>query len=106
MINTSYKLAPLVTGHALKRRPEPIGQPQAAREESSDGGPRRTLAEVDAAQALLAKHVQRRSGDWPHDLIASASSLRSQRALDAYSLQQDRDDRDYVARVLGVDEYA
>jgi hypothetical protein len=33
-------------------------------------------------------------------------SLRSRRALEAYATHQYRDQRDYVARVLGVDEYA
>ncbi len=52
---------------------------------------------------LMARHMRKEEGA---DTAAwTSSSLRSRRALDAYAMQQHGDERDYVARVLGIDEY-
>ncbi len=104
MIDASHKLAPLVNGLALERRPIPVEQPQPARDEPSESHARRSPSEVEAAQALLARHARQQNGIGAN--ASEASSLRSRRALDAYFSHQHSDERDYVARVLGVDEYA
>jgi len=62
----------------------------------------RTATEIAAAQSLLERQQQKRQ----NHAYQSNMSLNHRRALNAYSSQQNLDEKDYVARVLGVDDYA
>jgi predicted lipid-binding transport protein (Tim44 family) len=105
VIDSSNKLAPLLPGLALQRRPEPPQPPASERDDATPQGQvRHSASEVEAARAMLAarERPQTGAGEQP----VAGVSLRSRRALEAYATHQYRDQRDYVARVLGVDEYA
>lgn len=69
------------------------------REEPQKAGAGRTSQELQAAEELLARH----SDGWTGP-DAETRGLRSRRALEAYSALQESDERDYVAKILGVDE--
>jgi hypothetical protein len=104
VIDGSHKLAALVSGAALERRPASVEHgPQAPQEPPSERRAPHSPSEVEAARMLMARHLRNEEGV---DATAwTSSSLRSRRALDAYAVQQHGDERDYVARVLGIDEY-
>jgi predicted lipid-binding transport protein (Tim44 family) len=105
VIDSSNKLAPLLPGLALQRRPEPPQPPASDRDDAAQQGRvSHSASEVEAARAMLAARESPQSG--AREQSVTGVSLRSQRALEAYATQQYRDQRDYVAKVLGVDEYA
>lgn len=105
MIDSSNKLAPLLPGLALQRRPEPPQPPASDQDDAAQKGRvRHSASEVEAARAMLAARESPQAGTGEQSV--AGASLRSRRALEAYATHQYRDQRDYVARVLGVDEYA
>jgi len=104
VIDGSHKLSPLISGVALDRRPQPVEQGPSIRDEAPKSRIRRPATEIETAKALLAKDNRLQGGD--NSKEAAASTLHSRRALDAYSSNQHNDDREYVSKVLGVDEYA
>lgn len=62
--------------------------------------PVRKLSDITTAEVLL-HHRQARLG-----VQQDFSDQRSRRALEAYSALEQIQQRDYMSRVLGVDEYA
>lgn len=60
--------------------------------------PARKLSDILAAEALLRDKQA-------HQLRLDLPDQRSRRALEAYATWQQIQQRDYVSRILGVDEY-
>ncbi len=105
VINAQHQIAPLIPGVAAERRPEPVGPRQGPREqaEPQQGAGQILPQERETAEKLMKRYALEVDAD---KVDGRPQNLRAQRALDAYASLQNSSDRDYVARVLGVDEQA
>lgn len=106
MIERANTLVSLVSNLA-ERRLEPVERPVPARDPSSlaptaptPGRPANPLDDETLERFLRARDSARGSvEDVP-------TSLRGRRAQAAYGALQYNDQRDYLAKVLGIDDYA
>ncbi len=105
MIDGSLHIQPLIPGVAAERRPDSVKSVQDVRKEARPQTAERRILpqEREAAEDLL----KRRTGDSAAVSVAgSPRNLHAQRALEAYNGLRNSGDREYVVRVLGVDERA
>lgn len=102
MIDGPHQIAPLIPGVVQERQPRPVEPSRRVQEEST---PRRQPQpqEREAAEALLQQQAQNEQ-----ELASAYQPLgrQAQRAIDAYASLQNSNEREYVTRILGVDERA
>lgn len=85
------------------RKPESVEPPPQARDEPSRSGrPAVPLAPEDA-EALVQNHLESNKQNNAYQSVSLG--LRGRQAVDAYASTQSIDEREYVTKLLGVDEH-
>jgi hypothetical protein len=101
VIENHHAVTSVVSGPAPRRRPAPLEQPTAVREEphrTGNGWP-----EPEALRVLAERYAA--DGEQSRSSNRAALGLRASRATNAYAATESMAEREYVQRYLGVDDW-
>jgi hypothetical protein len=103
VIDQAPILAPLRVGVRESRRLQPVQQPTRTRDEPPAARRRQSVLGAEVARVLAQCQEDRALGE---GVRRERLDPRGAHAIRAYSALQRIAERDYVARVFGVDEFA
>ena len=104
MIDSPNQVLPLVSDLLSQRKAEPVLQPAPVRDEPQRSGRARRFPVPQQVEDAARKRVD--VTQQGVNSVAEGVGLRARQAVQAYSALQRVQEREYVASILGVDEFA
>ena len=104
MIDTTYSITTIPGSTPLaQRKPEPVERPAPGKEDAPNARKPSYPVQSEAAETLLRDHLQQSSSNFA---AGAPQALRAKKAMNAYASLQNSAEREYVTKLLGVDERA